>query len=295
MPAGLAGEQRGHAVVPAAQAAAFEGIALVGDVEALAGRAHVGARAAGEALRGLFRPEVHVGETLFEAAGRLGQIRGGLLAGGGLFAGCLGFVHLVGAVGEFGRREEGFAFFGHGLKHEAAVHGREQHVGAGGIGGAAAGPVAEAGAARAVAGPGDDQQVVAAGLVVGVLELAFEERLVEHGEAAGVAGTAAEHHPGRSVGGVVEFHVQFGRIFRVFGACEMHERFTGGENGGLGGYGGAGQRRRFSGDERPEHNRFALLTRGQHLTGCRHFGQPRGQLVGSEESYGAHCVYAPSM
>ena len=294
MPAGFTREQGRHAVVPGTQTAALtavEAVAFVGDVEAVAGGAEVGTGPAGQTTVGLLLPELHI----LEAGGHLGRSFGqaGRLfqAGPGGLAGGLGIGKAVGAVGQAAAFQQGRALVGHGLQHIAAFHFGHQHVGTFRRGGTAAHPVAEAGAATAGAGQGDDGELVTTGLVVRVREGAVQVGPVQGHVAAGVTGTAAEDHGGLGLRRIVQGHGAFARIIGILGLAVAHQHFALGQHGFLGGHGGLGQGEGLAFLPGLEHDRglvARLLYRGQHAGALGEVSQKGGQAVSGDETGYAH-------
>ena len=299
MAAGLTREQRGHAVVPAAQAASAlfaQAFALVGDGEAVAGGAKVGAGPAGEAAVGLVLPELRVVEAGSHLFGCALDVGGRHKAGPGLLARrlCLG-EH----VGPFGKRRIGQQFLAlgrDGLQHIAALDLGHEHVRAFGRGGAAANPVAEAGIAAAAAGERNHRKLFAPGLVVRIGVRALEVGAVEHGIAACVAGAAGKNHGGLGLGLVVQAHGDALEVVRVLGFFVAHQGFALGQHGLLGGYGGLCHGKGLAFLPGLKDHRALVggfFYRHKHAAAIlREVGEKRGQAVGC---YKADCAHFQSL
>ena len=142
--------------------------------------------------------------------------------------------------------------------------------------------MAEAGAAAAGAGQGDDGELVTTGLVVRIREGAVQVGPVQGHIAAGVTGTAAEDHGGLGLRRIVQGHGAFARIIGILGLAVAHQHFALGQHGFLGGHGGLGQGEGLAFLPGLEHDR------GQHAGALGEVSQKGGQAVSGDETGYAH-------
>ena len=292
VPAGFQREQRRHAGIPAADTPPVKLRPFIGDGEALAGRAQIGAGPAGQALFRFLDPEGLITEAGRDSGRNILQSAGRTERGFRLPVRGFRLVPSVLAGGEASRLKQLGALFRDGFQHKAAVHGREQDIGPLASGGRTAHPMAETGGKRRGAGLGNDHQGFTPGGVVRILEPAFKVGAIQHHKTPGVAGTAAEQHSGNIAAGRVQRGIQPGRVFGVLGRRKTHQSFTVGNDRTLGGRRGAAQKfvhiRQFVRRAGTEHHAAAFPAGSQHAIIRGQLFQPAKEGVRSGKVEGAH-------